>query len=480
MATDEMRKKWGTIFMGERESSVEELSAMHERLNREKAQKEQAEDYMERVRARAQDRAREILGAAYTERQKVLDEAKAEAAAARREAARECANIKGEGEDLRRQAQGELDKAQAEREEAERIRAAAHEEGYRDGMAQAGTELQEFRAELGNALGSLLRAIERERRQILENWREDLADLTRAAAQAGTGLVLRQEHDAMLRQLVFQALDYLEARTAISLRVNPAEEEQVSDMFRAARERIPELKQWTVHGDANVKPGGLIADSGSGSVDLRRENFQEMVEGVLSHLSLPAIDDEEAEREVASLVEQEVAHIASMTPEPDQPGAPQNTEPELEPAATAEGIEAIVPEANIQEISAGADGEGQTPAEQLADPSLAELEDELFPLDELEENAGEMRATASVGNKEGVAPSAQVSAEPQAEKIQPQAAKAGPKSPQAPKARPQNNAPSQGNPPPAVTPEASQKSAGAPEPERVDLDSKILSEGGFL
>ena len=58
MASDELRKKWGTIFMGEREATVEQLDAMQEPMRRERLKREQQEDYLERVRARAADRAR--------------------------------------------------------------------------------------------------------------------------------------------------------------------------------------------------------------------------------------------------------------------------------------------------------------------------------------------------------------------------------------------------------------------------------------
>ena len=34
MASDELRKKWGTIFMGEREATVEQLDAMQEPMRR--------------------------------------------------------------------------------------------------------------------------------------------------------------------------------------------------------------------------------------------------------------------------------------------------------------------------------------------------------------------------------------------------------------------------------------------------------------
>lgn len=406
MASEEIRKKWGTIFMGDREASVEQLHAMQEPLRREKEKKEQTEDYMERVRARAADRAREILGAAYTERQKVLDEAKAEIAARKRQAAMECAQLKQEGEKVRQEAQAEYDKAKATLEEAEKIRAQAHEEGFQEGMTQAGAELHEFRAELGQSMAVLMRAIERERKNILEQWRTELAALVQAAAQAGTGLILQKEHQAILRALVFQALDLLESRSSINMRVNPADEAQVSDLFHAARERAPELKQWVVTGDNNIEPGGLVAETGSGSVDLQRNNFRELVDGVLSHLGLPDMETEEQAATMRDLVEKEVAHIASLSPELDLAPEPELPQPESqlpEPEPAPAEIEAdAAPEAaeNAQEPDQADEAEsGQESGSEMSDPmeampeqpapaapqsanpTLEELEEELFPLD---------------------------------------------------------------------------------------------------
>lgn len=406
MASDEARKKWGTIFMGDREASVEQLNAMQEHINRDKLQKERTEDYMERVKARAADRAREILGAAYEERQKVLEEAKNDAAVQKRLAAQECARMKGEAEAIRKQAEEELGAAQAQKDEAVKIREQAHEEGYQAGLNQAGAELHEFRAELGQSLSAVLRAIERERKAILENWREDLADLVKIAAQAGTGFVLQKEHEGIIRQLVFQALELLENRSVVSLRVNPADEETISDLFHAARERAPELKQWVVTGDDAIERGGLVADSGTGSVDFKRANFREMVDGVLSHLGLPELEREANEsREVASLVEQEVARLAELTPElaPPEPEPvmeeiePEATQPQpeetdpLKPEGEASAEEQIDSDLDIEaesdqeefnEEPIQADTQPMPAPESIAAQSLAELEEELFPLDE--------------------------------------------------------------------------------------------------
>lgn len=337
MASEQLRKKWGTIFMGEREATVEQLDAMQEPMRREKLKQEQEADYMERVRARAAERAKEILGEAYAERLKVLEEARAERAASQRETAAQCAALKAEAEALRKEAAAELARAQAEREAAVRVREAAHGEGFQTGMDQAGEELREFRAELGQSLGALLRAVAAQRTALAATWREELAELTQEAVAAGTGHVLREEHAELLRALVFRAVGLLEDRATITVRVNPADEAAVSDMFAAAREHAPELVQWIVNGDERMEPGGLVAESGSGSVDCRREHFREMVDSILCHLALPEREEEAgADAAVDTLVERETARLTEMAPPPEPaPQAPPA------PAAAGEAPETV-------------------------------------------------------------------------------------------------------------------------------------------
>lgn len=365
MASDEARKKWGTIFMGEREASVEQLDAMQEPLRREKIRQEQTEDYMERVRKRAADRAREILGAAYAERLKVLDEARAEADAARRAAARDALKLKGEGEALKREAAEELEKARKIREEAEQLRAAAREDGLKEGMEQAEGELREFRGELGRSLARLLVALGGERKKLLDSWREELCDLACAASAAGAGYLLQKEHRAILANLVMQALRQLENRSTITVRVNPEDEAAVVDMFQAARECVPDIRQWIVTPDENIEPGGFVAESGAGRVDCRRQNFREMVDNILAHLTLPILEsEEESARAMRDIVDEEAARLADFLPA-DAFNAPHE-ENELPADAEEDKGEAALPEeemrgANPEDAGSAEAVDGQPP-----------------------------------------------------------------------------------------------------------------------
>ncbi len=374
MASEELRKKWGTIFMGEREATVEQLDAMQEPMRREQLKREQQEDYLERVRAKAAERAREILGAAYAERQKVLEEARAEAEAERQKLIRQGEALKAVGTAAHEQAAAELARAEAARQEAERIREAAHGEGFQAGMEQAGAELKEFRAELGQSLAVVLRAVDAQRNAICDSWRGELVELVRTAVAAGTGWLLDKEHDAVLRSLVLEALNLLEDRATVTVRVNPEDEATVGDMFMAARERVPELKQWIVNGDAAVERGGLVAESGSGSVDCRREHFRELVDGILVHLALPVREGEEASASaVHELVEREVEKIAAQAPEPEYPvEAAPDLAPEAGPGIASEALEAEPLPADGAVPASGEEPDMPLEAESAPDPSAEE------------------------------------------------------------------------------------------------------------
>lgn len=335
----DLRKKWGTIFMGDREASMAQLEAMQEPIRREQERQQTQEDYMERVKARAVERARQILGEAYAERQRVLEEARRDSQDNYQRIIAEAESIRQSTRDGYEAMQLEREKARKELAEAERIRAAAHDEGYKTGMDQVAGDLQQIRYELAQYVGWMMQAVQVQTHDICRQWREQLVELTQAAVSAGTGYVLSTQHEAVLRALMLDAVKQLEDRATITVRVHPEDEEAVTDMFAAAKERVPELRQWIVNTDASMEPGGFVAESISGSVDCRREHFRELVENILVHLALPSTDlDRGNEREGEQLMRVLLERAQQLGPEPAPAEAPT-------PAPEAVAPEAVAPEA---------------------------------------------------------------------------------------------------------------------------------------
>lgn len=387
----DLRKKWGTIFMGDREASMAQLEAMQEPILREQERQQSQEDYMERVKARAVERARQILGEAYAERQRVLEEAKREAQDHYQRIISEAESIRQSTRDGYETMQLERGKTSKELAEAERIRAAAHEEGYKAGMDQVAGDLQQIRFELAQYVGWMMQSVQAQTHDICRQWRESLVDLTKAAVSAGTGYVLSTQHEDVLRSLLLAAVRQLEDRTTITVRVHPEDEEAVTDMFAAARERVPELQQWIVNTDDKMEPGGFVAESCSGSVDCRREHFRELVENILVHLGLPTTDEDRANDEKeARLLDMLLERASQLGPEPVKAA-----EAALPPAVDAEAAEEVPAEtatadgAAADEVAAqAADEAADAPAElgEEAQPPAAEEENLPVPVEEGEED----------------------------------------------------------------------------------------------
>ncbi|MDR1857006.1 MAG: hypothetical protein LBR22_07595 [Desulfovibrio sp.] len=314
MTGDDVRKKWGTVFMGGREASIEELDSLQEPLRREQRKRRQQEEYLDSVRLRATERAKEILAEAYTHRQELLDEVRKETEAAREAMAAEARDAAVAAQSMRDEAAEALRTAEEERDRARDLREEGYQAGYKDGVDKAAEELKVFRKDIGESLGKVLQVIAEQRRDIMARWRDDLAALTCAAVASGTGWVLETEHQRILTALVLKSLEMLEDRQAIRVRVHPDDESLVGDLFTSAKERVPELTQWSVTGDPSIERGGVTVETSSGSVDSRREHFREMVENVLDYLSLPkGSEDDTVEKQVRRMAAQEAARLAELS-----------------------------------------------------------------------------------------------------------------------------------------------------------------------
>lgn len=361
-----------------------QLEAMQEPILREQERQQNQEDYLERVKARAVERARQILGEAYAERQRVLEEAKREAQEHYQRIISEAESIRQSTRDGYETMQQERGKTSKELAEAERIRASAHEEGYKAGMDQVAGDLQQIRFELAQYVGWMMQSVQAQTHDICRQWRESLVELTKAAVSAGTGYVLSTQHEDVLRSLLLAAVRQLENRTTITVRVHPEDEEAVTDMFATARERVPELQQWIVNTDDKMEPGGFVAESCSGSVDCRRERFRELVENILVHLGLPTTDEDRANDEKeARLLDMLLERASQLGPEPVKAA-----EAELPPAADAAAEEEAPADADAAaevepvagDVAAQAPGEdGEAPADMAEETLPPATEDENLP-----------------------------------------------------------------------------------------------------
>ncbi len=367
MTSDDNDSKWGTIFLDStRESTLSKLDAMQAASRQEQWNQRTQQDYLEKVRAKAVERARAILGEAYTERQKIIEEAEADAANIRQEAKA----IQASAEGIRNEAQELKHGVQAELDRAKHTHSSAQEDGFQAGLEQAQEELEKFRHTMGSSVAGVLKAIEEQSLNIFAHWRLELVTLLKVCVEKGTGLALDERYHKVLEQLVIEAVRNLDDRRHVTLRVHPDDEPVMSDIFSAAKEKMPDLGQWAVTSDPSLELGGLVAESNSGTVDSRLELFREMVDNILEHLALPEsnIDVKGAEfaQKISQLEMENIAHMVPVEPIAQVP---------LEQDAQSDNIEVddVVSNENIleDEVAISAEQDISDTAEQNLQPAPA-------------------------------------------------------------------------------------------------------------
>ncbi|WP_419785116.1 FliH/SctL family protein [Pseudodesulfovibrio sp.] len=168
--------------------------------------------------------------------------------------------------------------------EAEALRNTARYEGYEAGLAQAQADVeahtQTMSAEVENILGQL----QAQGATIFEERRNDIMALIKLAVQKTLAVEMSEKRTASLESLMRQALEKLDSQRQLTIRCAAADAEDLSAFIGSIQERNPALQQWTIKGDATLAEGGVVIESDEGRVDNTIKSRWEGVEPILNQL----------------------------------------------------------------------------------------------------------------------------------------------------------------------------------------------------
>ncbi|MBT8764284.1 hypothetical protein KFV02_10100 [Desulfohalobiaceae bacterium Ax17] len=171
-------------------------------------------------------------------------------------------------------------------QEAQGIREQAREEGLKQGQAQAAREIEKVKQKLTDDFARVISQIEQEKCNIWQRFRQDLVLLTRAAVEKVLGLELEKNKEKVLENLLDQALELIESKEELVIRVNPDDTELLQGIMDKLRAKHPQLSLWQVKPDPQITQGGLVLENGKGMVDNTIEGRYAAVKKILDELSL--------------------------------------------------------------------------------------------------------------------------------------------------------------------------------------------------
>lgn len=205
------------------------------------------------------------------------------------------------------------------RAEAEHMHKQAWEQGYAEGQAAAAEEFENIRQSTETALAEALESIQTGAKEIWAQHRRELTALVTAGVEKVVHMELAANSRAVIEKLMDQAVEAVDMRRMLILKVHPDSFEDISDLMRRMKESHPMLGGWKVRACPDMQPGGLIVESDSGLVDNSIEGRLAMLRNVMAHLTLADENVPSAPLRAARPAAPEQADLAGFT-DPDLAG----------------------------------------------------------------------------------------------------------------------------------------------------------------
>lgn len=170
--------------------------------------------------------------------------------------------------------------------EAEQIKAEAHSKGYEEGMVQARQVSEQHAEQLTQSFDALMTNLSAQGQNVWGTRRDDLVRLVHMVIEKTLAVEMETRRSEILLTLMNEAVDKLESMRSLVIRCSPADEALAGELMAAVQERNPGLKQWKIQPDASIQAGGVLVESDESRVDNTIDTRWSVVEPIISQLSL--------------------------------------------------------------------------------------------------------------------------------------------------------------------------------------------------
>jgi len=168
--------------------------------------------------------------------------------------------------------------------EAEAMRATARHEGYAEGLAQAQADVEAHTRAVSAEVENIIAQIGAQGSTIFEERRSDVMALIRLVVKKTLAVEMSEQRAASLENLMRQALERIESQRQLTIKCAAGDAEDLRAFIGSIQERTPALKYWTVKGDPSIAEGGVIVEGEEARVDNTVTTRWKGVEPILDQL----------------------------------------------------------------------------------------------------------------------------------------------------------------------------------------------------
>ncbi|WP_319543365.1 FliH/SctL family protein [uncultured Pseudodesulfovibrio sp.] len=169
--------------------------------------------------------------------------------------------------------------------EAEALRATARHEGYAEGLALAQEDINHHIQEVSTQGEALLAKLGAHGATLFEERRQDILNLIRLAVEKTLKVELDEKRMASLEALMREALERIESQRQLTIKCHPDDIVGLEEYLHTIQDRNPSLEYWSVKGDASIESGGVVIEGAGGKVDNTIDTRWQSVEPIFDQLA---------------------------------------------------------------------------------------------------------------------------------------------------------------------------------------------------
>lgn len=170
--------------------------------------------------------------------------------------------------------------------EAEALKQEAYDLGYEQGKAAADGELEAHLQKLSGKLDELLKQIQIEKKALRSKQNQNMALVLKAALEKVLATELETHKTKVLENLLEEALNRIDTQERVTISCSPEDTSFLKDLLARTEQQFPDLSKWVLNPSPAMKKGGLKVESKNGMVDNSIESRYALVREIVEQISL--------------------------------------------------------------------------------------------------------------------------------------------------------------------------------------------------
>ncbi len=170
--------------------------------------------------------------------------------------------------------------------EAEALKQEARDQGYEQGRAAADQELNAHCQNLSCRLNDLLEQMQAAKKTLQVKQSQNMALLLKVALEKILATELEAHKAEVLENLLEEALTRIDSQERVTISCSPKDASFLEDQLARAEQQFPDLAKWVIRPSSAMQKGGLKIESKNGMVDNSIESRYALVREIVEQISL--------------------------------------------------------------------------------------------------------------------------------------------------------------------------------------------------